>query len=55
MVITGMVGGVGFFLLVEVSRQIGMAGLVPPWVSVWVPVVVASLLSTAVLLHQEDG
>lgn len=55
MVVTGMVGGIGFFLLVEVSRQIGMAGLVPPWVSVWVPVFVASLLSAAVLLHQEDG
>jgi lipopolysaccharide export system permease protein len=55
MVVTGMVGGIGFFLLVEVSRQIGMAGLVPPWVSVWVPIFVASLLSTAVLLHQEDG
>ncbi len=55
MVITGMVGGIGFFLLVEVSRQIGMAGLVPPWVSVWVPIAVASLLSTTVLLHQEDG
>lgn len=55
MVITGMVGGIGFFLLVEVSRQIGMAGLVPPRISVWVPVVVASLVSTAVLLHQEDG
>ena len=27
MVITGMVGGIGFFLLTEVSRQIGMAGL----------------------------
>jgi len=55
MVVTGMVGGIGFFLLVEVSRQIGMEGLVPPWVAVWVPIVVASLVSTTVLLHQEDG
>ena len=55
MVVTGMFGGVGFFLLVEVSRQIGMAGLAPPWVAVWVPVAVASLLSITVLLHQEDG
>lgn len=55
MVITGMVGGIGFFLLVEVSRQVGMAGLVPPWVAVWVPVAIATLVAAAVLLHQEDG
>ena len=32
MVTAGLVGGFGFFLLSEVSRQIGVAGLVPPWV-----------------------
>ena len=36
MVITGMVGGIGFFLLTEVSRQIGIAGLVSPTTAVWV-------------------
>ncbi|MGH6816044.1 MAG: LPS export ABC transporter permease LptG [Hyphomicrobiaceae bacterium] len=55
MVIAGMVGGFGFFLLAEVSRQIGVAELVPSWVAVWVPVIVATLVSTTVLLHQEDG
>lgn len=55
MVVAGMLGGIGFFLMVEVSRQIGMAGLVPPWAAVWVPVAVASLLAATVLLHQEDG
>ena len=29
MVVTGMVGGFGFFLMAEVSRQIGVAGLAP--------------------------
>lgn len=55
MVILGLVGGIGLFLLVEISRQVGLAGLVPPWVAVWVPVGVAGLLATTVLLHQEDG
>jgi lipopolysaccharide export system permease protein len=55
MVITGMLGGFGFFLLAEVSRQVGVAGLVPPWTAVWVPVASASCLSLTVLLHQEDG
>jgi len=55
MVVTGMVGGLGFFLLAEVSRQIGAAGLVPTWAAVWLPVVLVILVSLTVLLHQEDG
>jgi lipopolysaccharide export system permease protein len=50
-----MVGGFGFLLVAEVSRQIGVAGLVAPTVAVWVPELIAILISTTVLLHQEDG
>ena len=55
MVVYGMVGGFGFLLLAEVSRQVGVAGLVSPIVAVWVPILVAILLSCTILLHQEDG
>lgn len=55
MVVTGMAGGFGFFLLAEISRQIGAAGLVPPWIAVWFPVALAMVATTSVLLHQEDG
>ncbi|HET6321028.1 MAG TPA: LPS export ABC transporter permease LptG [Hyphomicrobium sp.] len=55
MVITGLVGGFGFFLLSEVSRQVGVAGLTPPWAAIWLPVVLVMIVSAAVLLHQEDG
>jgi lipopolysaccharide export system permease protein len=55
MVLTGMVGGIGFFLLTEVSRQVGLAGLVAPSTAVWVPIGLALLVSITVLLHQEDG
>jgi lipopolysaccharide export system permease protein len=55
MVVYGMVGGFGFLLLAEVSRQVGVAGLVSPSVAVWVPVMVAVLLCVTILLHQEDG
>lgn len=55
MVVTGMAGGFGFFLLAEISRQIGVAGLVPVWVAIWMPVLVAIFVSLTVLLHQEDG
>jgi lipopolysaccharide export system permease protein len=55
MVASAMIGGFGFFLVAEVSRQVGVAGLVSPWVAVWVPVIMAALVSLTVLLHQEDG
>ncbi len=55
MVLTGMVGGIGFFLLTEVSRQIGLAGLVTPTTAVWTPICLAVFVSLSVLLHQEDG
>jgi lipopolysaccharide export system permease protein len=55
MVVTGMVGGFSFFLMAEVSRQLGVAGIAPPWAAVWIPVLLAILGTTTVLLHQEDG
>jgi len=55
MVLTGMVGGIGFFLLTEVSRQIGLAGVVSATTAAWLPIVLALLVSLTVLLHQEDG
>ena len=55
MVSTGMLGGLGFFLVSEISRQIGIAGLAPAWASVWLPVLLVVVLSATVLLHQEDG
>ena len=55
MVLTGMIGGIGFFLLAEISRQIGAAGLLSPALAVWVPIALALLVSLTVLLHQEDG
>lgn len=55
MVLMGMIGGIGFFLLAEISRQVGAAGLLSPALAVWVPIVLALLVSLTVLLHQEDG
>jgi lipopolysaccharide export system permease protein len=55
MVVTGMFGGFGFFLVSEISRQVGMAGLAPPAVAVWVPIGVAACVAATVLLYSEDG
>jgi lipopolysaccharide export system permease protein len=55
LLITGMIGGFGFFLISEISRQIGAANLAPLWVAVWFPVFLVILICSSVLLHQEDG
>lgn len=55
MVGTGMLGGFGFFLISEISRQFGIAGLAPAWAAVWLPVVLLLVICSTVLLHQEDG
>lgn len=55
MVLVGLIGGIGLFLLAEVSRQIGASGLISPTLAVWVPIGVSLLVSLTVLLHQEDG
>jgi len=55
MVIIGVVTGFGFFIFAEMSRQIGLSGLTPPFVATWVPIVVAVCMSLTALLYQEDG
>lgn len=55
MVATGMIGGFAFFLFSEISRQIGVSGFAPAWAAVWIPVLLLIVISSTVLLHQEDG
>ena len=55
MVVVGLSFGFGFFILVEVVRQMGVAGLCSATASGFAPVAVAGLMSVTVLLHQEDG
>jgi lipopolysaccharide export system permease protein len=54
-VIIGLVTGFGFFILAEVSRQMGVSGIATPKIAAWAPVLIACFLSLTVLLHQEDG
>jgi lipopolysaccharide export system permease protein len=55
MVIFGLIAGFGFFLMAEVTRQVGVAGLVSSHAAAWVPVTMAIFGSLTVLLYQEDG
>jgi lipopolysaccharide export system permease protein len=55
MVIAGLSAGFAFFVLVELSRKLGMSGYITAGVAAWAPIAIASLLAMTVLLHQEDG
>lgn len=54
-VVVGIVAGFGFFILAEVSSQVGAAGHVFPFVAAWAPIAVVTFSSLTVLLHLEDG
>ena len=54
-VVVGLLFGFGFFILAEVVRQMGAAGLCSSTAAAFGPVAVAGLMSVTVLLHQEDG
>ncbi len=55
MVITGLSGGFGVFILIELSRKLGMSGYITTGVAAWAPIAIASLSALTVLLYQEDG
>jgi lipopolysaccharide export system permease protein len=55
MVIAGLSAGFAFFILVELSRKLGMSGYITAGVAAWSPIAIACLLALTVLLHQEDG
>jgi lipopolysaccharide export system permease protein len=43
------------YVVTVLVRAFGSSGVVPPFVAVWIPVVVALALGATILLHQEDG
>ena len=55
MVITGLSGGFAAFVLVELSRKMGISGYISTGVAAWAPIAIASLLAMTFLLNQEDG
>jgi lipopolysaccharide export system permease protein len=55
MVIAGLGGGFAFFILVELSRKLGISGVISAGMAAWAPIAIASLSALTLLLHQEDG
>ncbi|MCG8558235.1 MAG: LPS export ABC transporter permease LptG [Hyphomicrobiales bacterium] len=55
MVIAGLSAGFGFFVVIQISRNLGLSGLTSPGLAAWAPAALTCLLALTALLHQEDG
>lgn len=55
MVLGGVAAGFILYVLTQMMRDLGAAGLVGSNVAAWFPAMVGSLLGTLALLYQEDG
>ena len=55
LVLGGVSAGFVLYVVTQIMRDLGIAGIVNPVVAAWLPAVVGSLLGTLALLYQEDG
>ena len=54
-ILGGIVSGFVLYVVTVLVKAFGSSGVVPPYVAVWIPVIVAMSLGATILLHQEDG
>jgi lipopolysaccharide export system permease protein len=55
MILGGIVSGFVLYVVSVLVKAFGSSGAIPPFVAVWIPVIVATALGATILLHQEDG
>ncbi|PTW60435.1 lipopolysaccharide export system permease protein [Breoghania corrubedonensis] len=55
MILGGISAGFVLYVLTELAKDLGGAGIVSPVVAAWSPGIVATLMGFTILLHQEDG
>ena len=55
LIVASFVAGFAIFIIRDISGVFGVAGQIPMFVAVFVPVAMISFLSLALLLHIEDG
>jgi len=55
MILGGILAGFVLYVLSELAKDFGGAGIVPPLVAAWAPGVFGVLMGLTILLHQEDG
>ena len=55
MILGGIAAGFVLYVVGEVARGLGGAGMVPPFLAAWSPAVIASSMGFTILLFLEDG
>ncbi|MDJ0930830.1 LPS export ABC transporter permease LptG [Breoghania sp.] len=55
MILGGITAGFMLYVLTELAKDLGGAGIVSPVVAAWSPGIVATLMGFTILLYQEDG
>ena len=55
MILGGVAAGFVLYVVGEVARGLGGAGMVPPFLAAWSPAVIASSMGFTILLYLEDG
>lgn len=55
LILGGISAGFVLYVLTELAKDLGGAGIIPPIVAAWSPGIVATLMGFTILLHQEDG
>lgn len=54
-ILGGIISGFMLYVVSVLIKAFGNAGIVPPMVAAWLPVLVAMALGITILLHKEDG
>jgi lipopolysaccharide export system permease protein len=55
MILSGVLAGFLLYVISVLVKAFGTAGIVPPFVAAWIPVVVAMFFGVTFLLYREDG
>ncbi|HMQ57039.1 MAG TPA: LPS export ABC transporter permease LptG [Rhizobiaceae bacterium] len=55
MILGGILAGFVLYVVSVLVKSFGSAGIIPPPLAAWMPVIAAGLFGTGFLLHREDG
>ncbi|WP_026479919.1 LPS export ABC transporter permease LptG [Ahrensia sp. 13_GOM-1096m] len=55
MILGGIIAGFMLYVVTEVTKSFGGAGIISPIIAAWLPVAASSMFGIAYLLHREDG
>ena len=53
--VTGLICGFLLFIAMDVISALGVSARIPVWLAAWSPMIVATMLGSAMLFHLEDG